>query len=80
MAHAAALYDATRRPLVTRVLDTVHGNARAKRAAREQRRRERGRAETDGELRARVAGRPDLSWLTEHDVDEAFGTVVARLG
>lgn len=77
LAQAATLYDETRRPLVTKVLETVHGNARAKREAKEQR---AGRRETDDELRARVARRPNLSWLAEHDVVKEFRSVVARLG
>lgn len=65
---------------MTRVLATVHGNARAKREAGEKRKREGGRAETEDELKARVARRPDMSWLIEHDVEEEFRKVVARLG
>lgn len=79
LARASRLYDETRRPLVTRVLDTVHGNARAKKEAAERRRADWGRAETDEELRARVGRRPNLSWLTEHDVEEEFKRVVAKL-
>lgn len=79
LARAAELYDETRRPLVTRVLDTVHAkHNKAKRAAGTNAPGQR--QETENELRARVAARPDLSWLVEHDVEKEFRRVVDRLG
>lgn len=79
LGRALGLYDETRRPLVTRLLNVVHGNAQARRWAAEKR-GEDGEGETDAELRIRIANRPDMSWLTEHDVDEAFEAVLARRG
>lgn len=74
---ALALYDETRRPLVTRLLEIVHGSAQARRWAAGKR---VGEGETDAELRERIANRPDMSWLTGHDVDDEFDAVLARLG
>lgn len=48
----------------------VHGAAQKKRWAGS------GKQETDEELRKRIAARPDMVWLTEHDVDAAFQNVV----
>lgn len=73
---ALRLYDATRMPLVTRVLDMVHGPAEWKRWNGSG---PDGEVESDEELRARVARRPDMSWLMEHDVDAEFRKVVESL-
>lgn len=73
---ALQLYDETRRPLVTRVLSTVHGQGQARRLAATG--KMNGGIETDDELRARIAHRPELIWLTEHDVDAEFEAVLAR--
>lgn len=73
---ALALYDETRRPLVTRVLDLVHGAAQKRRWTGAN--AENGEKETDAELRGRVATRPDMTWLTEHDVEAEFRGVISR--
>ncbi|KAL1870717.1 hypothetical protein Daus18300_005037 [Diaporthe australafricana] len=74
---ALDIYDETRRPLVTRVLDLVHEAAQKRRwtgargSAQENK-------ETDEELRIRIANRPDMTWLTEHDVEAEFDRVVSH--
>lgn len=72
------LYDETRRPLVNRLLGGVHALAQ-KRRWMAQKKTLDGKGETDELLRARIANRPDLSWLTEHDVEAEFEKVVARV-
>lgn len=73
---ALELFDETRRPLVTRVLNIVHSQGQARRLAASN--KVNGRIETDDELRARISNRPEIVWLTEHDVDAEFEAVVAR--
>ncbi|POS73824.1 hypothetical protein DHEL01_v207788 [Diaporthe helianthi] len=73
---ALNLYDETRRPLVTRVLDLVHGAAQKRRWTGGN--AENGEKETDEELRGRIANRPDMTWLTEHDVEAEFRGVISR--
>lgn len=73
---ALELYDETRRPLVTKVLSIVHGQGQARRLAASN--KMNGTVETDAELRARIAKRPEMVWLTEHDVDAEFQAVLAR--
>ncbi|KAH8773780.1 monooxygenase [Diaporthe sp. PMI_573] len=73
---ALALYDETRRPLVTRVLDLVHGAAQKRRWTGAN--ADNGKKETDEELRSRIASRPDMTWLTEHDVEAEFQGVILR--
>lgn len=73
---ALKLFDETRRPLVTRVLDTVRGQGQARRLAAAN--KANGKMETDDELRARIANRPDIVWLTEHDVEAEFQAVATR--
>lgn len=73
---ALRLYEETRKPLVTRLLNIVHGNAQARRWAAEK--KKDGGQETDAELRSRIANRPDMSWLSEHDVEAEFEAVVSR--
>lgn len=72
------LYDETRRPLVNRLLAGVHALAQKRRWMAEKKTVD-GKGETDEQLRARIANRPDLSWLTEHDVEAQFEKVVARV-
>ncbi|KAG8160936.1 hypothetical protein KVR01_009200 [Diaporthe batatas] len=72
------LYDETRRPLVNRLLAGVHALAQKRRWMAEKKTVD-GAGETDEQLRARIANRPDLSWLTEHDVEAEFEKVVARV-
>lgn len=76
LGRALKLFDETRRPLVTRVLDTVHSQGQARRLAAAN--KANGKMETDDELRARIENRPDIVWLTEHDVDAEFQAVAAR--
>lgn len=73
---ALSLYEETRKPLVTRLLNIVHGNAQARRWAADK--RKDGGEETEAELRTRIANRPDMSWLSEHDVEAEFRAVVGR--
>lgn len=40
---------------------------------------ERGKSETDEQLRQRVLNRMDPWWISEHDVESAFRTAVASL-
>lgn len=70
------LYDETRRPLVNRLLAGVHALAQKRRWMAEKKTVD-GKGETDEQLRARIANRPDLSWLTEHDVEAEFEKVVS---
>ena len=65
------MYDQTRRPHTARLLSIVHGliNRTAPTFATPE--------EEDEALRARMRNRPDLQWLSEHDVEKAFAQVVA---
>lgn len=72
------LYDETRRPLVNRLLAGVHALAQKRRWMAEKKTVD-GKGETDEQLRARIANRPDLSWLTEHDVEAEFEKVVSQV-
>jgi salicylate hydroxylase len=72
------LYDETRRPLVNRLLAGVHALAQKRRWMAEKKTAD-GKGETDEQLRARIANRPDLSWLTEHDVEVEFEKVASRV-
>lgn len=38
-----------------------------------------GQGEMDKLARARIANRPDLSWLIEHNMEAEFDRVVARV-
>lgn len=62
------LYEAARKPHAERVLNTVLAINKRKLVTR----REKGERETEEELRARMVGRADPSWLHEHDVEAAF--------
>lgn len=79
LSKALALYDETRRPLVNRLLAGVYALAEKRRWMAGKKTAD-GQGETDELLRARITNRPDLSWLTEHDVEAEFGRVVARAG
>ncbi|RFU79419.1 monooxygenase, fad-binding [Trichoderma arundinaceum] len=64
------LYDQTRRPHTARLLSIVHGLISRKTptfATPE---------EEEEALKARMRSRPDLQWLSEHDVEKAFVQVV----
>ncbi|KAL6856382.1 FAD/NAD(P)-binding domain-containing protein [Trichoderma novae-zelandiae] len=67
---ALSLYDQTRRPHTARLLSIVHGliSRKAPTFATPE--------EEDEALRARMSNRPDLQWLSEHDVEKAFAQVV----
>ncbi|KAL7782937.1 putative monooxygenase [Trichoderma ceciliae] len=67
---ALNLYDQTRRPHTARLLRLVHGqmNHKAPTFATPE--------EEDKALKARMRNRPDLQWLSEHDVEKAFAKVV----
>ncbi|KAK1240396.1 hypothetical protein MKX07_004424 [Trichoderma sp. CBMAI-0711] len=69
---ALGLYDETRRPHTARLLSIVHGliNRKVPTFATPE--------EEDEALRARMRNRPDLQWLSEHDVEEAFAQVAAK--
>lgn len=67
---ALRVFDETRRPLVTRLLHIIHGRARAMPGG------EKGGS--DEELRRRTANRPDMSWLSEHDVEAELRAAFAR--
>lgn len=69
---ALTLYDQTRRPHTARLLSIVHGlmNRKTPTFATPE--------EEDEALRTRMRSRPDLLWLSEHDVEKAFQQVVAE--
>ncbi|KAK1237270.1 hypothetical protein MKX08_002895 [Trichoderma sp. CBMAI-0020] len=69
---ALTLYDQTRRPHTARLLSIVHSlmNRKAPTFATPE--------EEDEALRTRMRSRPDLLWLSEHDVEKAFLQVVAE--
>jgi salicylate hydroxylase len=71
---ALNLYDQTRRPHTARLLSIVHGsiNRKAPTFATPE--------EEDEALRTRMRSRPDLLWLSEHDVEQAFKQVVIESG
>jgi salicylate hydroxylase len=71
---AFSLYDQTRRPHTARLLSIVHGliSRKAPSYATPE--------EEDEALRARMKSRPDLQWLSEHDVEKAFAQVVKSSG
>ncbi|KAM0253640.1 hypothetical protein ACHAQJ_007152 [Trichoderma viride] len=67
---AFELYDLTRRPHTARLLNIVHGliNREIPTFATPE--------EEDEALKTRMRSRPDLQWLSEHDVEKAFEQVV----
>lgn len=67
---ALRLYSRTRLPHTARLLRIVHGQIDKKQADFET-----AEAEDDALVR-RLKGRPDTEWLSEHDVEAAFGAVV----
>ncbi|KAJ5318868.1 uncharacterized protein N7506_011572 [Penicillium brevicompactum] len=67
---ALRLYSQTRQPHTARLLHIVHGQISRKPAAFESSEAE------DEALVARLKGRPDTEWLSEHDVEAAFAAVV----
>ncbi|KAM3543912.1 hypothetical protein ARSEF1564_003133 [Beauveria bassiana] len=71
--HALTLYDRTRQPHASKLLDIVHGAL-----AKNQSSHASAEAE-DEALIARLKNRPDLTWLSEHDVEAAFARTVREL-
>ncbi|PMB70007.1 6-hydroxynicotinate 3-monooxygenase [Beauveria bassiana] len=71
--HALTLYDRTRQPHASKLLDIVHGAL-----AKNQSIHASTEAE-DEALIARLKNRPDLTWLSEHDVEAAFARTVREL-
>lgn len=69
---ALTLYDQTRRPHTARLLSIVHGlmNRKVPTFATPE--------EEDEALRTGMRSRPDLLWLSEHDVEKAFKQVVGE--
>lgn len=68
---ALELYDQTRRPHATRLLNIVHSQLHKRPVVYAS------REEEENALLARFKTRPDLTWLSEHDVQRAFEDVVA---
>ena len=66
---ALALYSQTRQPHTARLLGIVHDQIDLKVASFATSEAE------DEALVARLKGRPDTTWLSEHDVEAAFGAV-----
>jgi salicylate hydroxylase len=69
--YALELYDQTRRPHATRLLNIVHSQVGQKAPLHAS------SEEEDRALIARMKNRPDLTWLSEHDVGRAFAEVLA---
>ncbi|KAH7155797.1 hypothetical protein B0J13DRAFT_604728 [Dactylonectria estremocensis] len=67
------IYEATRKPHMNKLLDVVH-----KSLAGSKINLERGKTETDEQLRQRVLQRMDPWWISEHDVDGAFHDAVEK--
>lgn len=71
IARALKLYERTRKAHTDRVMRVVaQGNART------LERHRRRTLETDEQLRERMKGRPDTTWIHEHDVVAAFADAV----
>ncbi|CAH0038017.1 unnamed protein product [Clonostachys solani] len=67
------IYQATRKPQVDRLLESVHQSVAGRRVKTDS-----GSEETDEQLRKRVSERMDPYWVAEHDVEAAFEAVVAK--
>ncbi|KAL4894225.1 hypothetical protein BDV59DRAFT_176065 [Aspergillus ambiguus] len=67
---ALELYDQTRRPHTTRLLNIIHGliGRDTLSTATPQ--------EAEARLLSKTVNRPDTSWLTEHDVEQEFERVI----
>lgn len=71
LVRALSLYERTRKPHTTRLLEVVHAqNEKSKERLRS------GVVETDEQLRERMKNRADPSWLHDHDVEAAFRAVL----
>ncbi|CAH0027125.1 unnamed protein product [Clonostachys rhizophaga] len=71
---ALALYEATRRPHLERVLKEVHISRKGQ-AARFAKIREEGVPESDASFRKRLASKGDPVWLNEHDAEGQFNKI-----
>ncbi|KAF7523820.1 hypothetical protein PCG10_006347 [Penicillium crustosum] len=71
---ALRLYSQTRQPHTARLLGIVHSQINKKGAIFAT------PEEEDAALIARLTGRPNTEWLSEHDVEAAFKAVVEREG
>ncbi|KAL4903328.1 hypothetical protein BDW74DRAFT_179747 [Aspergillus multicolor] len=67
---ALRLYEKTRKPHTHRLLEIVHGQLNAKPTSKGT------EEEEDEKLIRRMKGRVDTEWLSEHDVEKAFGEVI----
>lgn len=67
------IYEASRQPHVNRLLGVVHQNLAVQKTTIEG-----AKTETDEQLRQRVSQRIDPSWISEHDVENAFEKVVEK--
>ncbi|KAJ3499293.1 hypothetical protein NLG97_g458 [Lecanicillium saksenae] len=72
--HALTLYDRVRQPHATKLLNIVHGSLHKKQPSHTSVGAE------DEALMARFKSRPDLTWLSEHDVETAFEKTAQELG
>lgn len=70
---ALRLYDTTRRPHTTELLNIVHAQTEAAAEAFRS-----GHVDTDEQLRERINTRHDTSWLHEHDVVAEFRKVLSK--
>lgn len=69
---ALELYDQTRRPHTGRLLEIVHGQINKKPNVHQS------AEEEDSALIAKMTNRPDTTWLSEHNVAEAFQQVLEK--
>lgn len=70
---ALGLYSQTRQPHTARLLGIVHSQIDKKGTTFAT------REEEDAALVARMTGRPNTEWLSEHNVEAAFNAVVEQL-
>ena len=69
---ALELYDLARRPHATRLLNIVHSQLHVQPPVYAS------PEEENAALMARLTSRPDLSWLSEHNVDRALADVITE--
>jgi salicylate hydroxylase len=74
IAKALELYDRTRRPHAERLLKIVFSSVSYNRSDQTA----RSEDEENAALIKRMTNRADTTWLTEHDVEETFRTVVEK--
>ncbi|KPM39404.1 hypothetical protein AK830_g7147 [Neonectria ditissima] len=73
IAEIFAIYEATRKPHLNKILGIVHKSLAGQKATVE-----RGKTETDEQLQERVLQRMDPWWISEHDVDGAFREAIGK--